>query len=332
MGKDLGINLGSMNTVVCLRGKGVISNEPTVVSLDCNSGGILQTGSEALQTAARVPASTTIIQPMYDPSRRLEAAEKIIRSIIKQNGIGRSRIALCLSGTFTGTEKRELMRSIEETGNQVFLIDKSIASAVGAGKDITAPDEGGIIVHIGAETTELAAIAGGKIESQDTLEFGGSLFTEAIRGYIADRRHIDVDNLMAERIKCEIGSVWQRVDNDPREYTGIRLADGLPRIFRLRPSVLTAALEEPLARMLDGISGFIDGLSDYVYDIVSQHGILLTGGGALLWGLDTILNQVTGLKVTIAEMPDLVAAIGACMALDSLNGYGVLNTADDLEK
>jgi len=331
MSKDIGINLGSSNTVVYVKGKGVVLNEKTVVSLDCISSMVEEVGGDALQTAQRVPGSVQLVNPMNEATRRLESCKRIIKRALKQCGGLKARVAICAPANFSALEKGGLMQAIESIGAKPYMVNTAVAAAIGAGKDITAPDEGGIVIHIGASATEIAVIAGGRVEMTEVISACGGSFTDAVSRYVARRRRIEVNEETAELIKHDIGAVWEREDNDPRVYNGIKMEDGLPKNFRMRPSVLTQAFEEPLGELLDGICDIIDSIPDDVYDFVCDRGILLTGGGSLLWGLDQMIAQVTGLYTTIAEAPDTVAALGACKAFayGTMSNGGVLMETGD---
>ncbi len=331
MGKDIGLNLGSANTVVYLKGRGVVQNEPTVMAIDCDTGAALEVGSDALLTVGRVPGSAVLIEPMKDNTRRLEAAERIIRRALKNNGAGKAKVAICEPALFAGHEKSSLMHAVEALGAKPYMVNKAVAAAIGAGKDITAPDEGGIVIHIGEMATEIVVIAAGRVAMTQTLEVAGGSFTDAVSRFIVRRRRIEVSYETAARIKHEIGAVWQRDDNEPRIYNGLRTDDGLPKNFKMRPSVLTQAFEEPLSALLDGICDVIDNIPDDIYDFVAERGILLTGGGSLLWGLAAMIGQVTGLHTLIAESPEIVAAAGAykALAFGTISEGGILAESED---
>lgn len=325
MSKEFGIHLGTLNTVVCQRGRGVILREKNIVSLHPDSHTIMQTGSEALQTELRVPASAALVNPMYDSVRRLEAAEKSVRRILKMANAGRAQIALCTPSVMPGAEVSALLAALADTGCSFRLIDKSAAAAIGAGADFSAADRGAIVVHIGASSTILSVLIGGNIAYTDSIGIAGQAFTGALRAFVQERRHIRVDDDCAEQIKAEIGAVWEQQDNAPRVYRGLRETDGLPKNFRLRPSVLTTAFEDVLSEFLDGVCAFVDAIPGAEFDIASPYGLLLTGGGAKLRGLDEMLRQVTGMQVRVAENPEFCSAVGACGAL-SRPEYGALLT------
>jgi len=331
MGKEIGINLGSTNTVVYLKGKGIVLNEQTVVSVDCVTSLIEEVGSDALQTAARVPGSAMLVSPMRDDSRRLEASERIIKRALKMYGATKAKVGICVPAMFSPLEKESLMKSVEAMGAKPFIVNKAVAAAIGAGKDITAPDEGGIVIHIGASATEIAVIAGARVVMTETLDIAGDSFTDAVSRYVVRRRRIEPSEETAEFIKHDIGAVWEREDNEPRYYSGIRTDDGLPKNFKMRPSVLTSAFEEPLADLLDGICDVIDSIPDDAYDFAAERGILLTGGGSNLWGLAQMIGQVTGIYTMAAENPEQVAAIGACKALayGTVSEGGILYETED---
>nr|MBQ4317734.1 rod shape-determining protein [Clostridia bacterium] len=314
-----------------VKGKGVVQNEKTVASLDSVTSFILEVGGDALQTAARVPASAVLVNPMRDDNKQLEAAERIVKRALKLNGANKSRVGLCVPASFGALEKESLLKSIEAVGAKPYIVNKAVAAAIGAGKDITAPDEGGIVINVGASATEIAVIAGARVVMTETLEIAGDSFTDAVSRYVVRRRRIEPDEETAEFIKRDIGAVWARDDNEPRYYNGLRMNDGLPKNFKMRPSVLTQAFEEPLGDLLDGICDVIDRIPDDAYDFAAERGILLTGGGCQLWGLAQMIGQVTGLAVTIAEEPETVAAAGACKALayGTVSEGGILMETED---
>lgn len=310
--RDIAVDMGTSNTLVFSQGKGLVLREPTVVAVDKVKDKMLKIGEEAKKTLGRTPANVVAIHPIragvisdYDMSA-LMLRELVSR--ITSFSLFKPRILMCVPSSITGVEERAVIDAAIEAGaRRVYLVETAVATAIGAGVDIKKPD-GHMVVDIGGGTTEVAVISLGGIAKSVSLRTAGDRCTEAIVSHIRRKFNVVIGEGTAEDIKIAIGSAHPTTDIGVAEVRGRNILTGLPAAMNVYSSDIREALEEPLAAVVDAIKATLEGTSPELCSDIYDNGIVLTGGGAQLCGLDTLISEKTHLPVYISKAPlDCVA-------------------------
>ncbi len=320
MGRDMAIDLGTANTLVYVRGKGIVLDEPSVVAVNRDTGAVLAVGLEAKRMIGRTPGNIVAIRPLkdgviadFDITR--EMIKYFIRQVHKHTYLAKPRIVICVPYGITGVEQRAVKDSGYEAGaRKVYIIEEPMAAAIGAGLPIHEPT-GNMVVDIGGGTTEVAVISMGGIVSATSIRTGGDKMDVAIIDWIKSEYSLMLGERMAEQIKMEIGSAYPLRDEPDAEIRGRDIASGLPKTIVVSSEQIRKALEKPVADIVNAVKQTLDKTPPELAADLLDRGIVLTGGGALLKGLDERLRHETNMPVHISEDPlrAVVAGTGKCV-------------------
>ena len=334
---DMAIDLGTANTLVYVKGQGIVLNEPSVVAIMTTDGKskVLAVGTEAKEMLGRSPGNIEVIRPLRDGViADFEVAEEMIKYFIKKVHNRRAFtspiILICVPSGSTGVERRAIHESAERAGaRKVYLIEEPMAAAIGAGLPVTEPS-GSMVVDIGGGTTEVAVLSLGGIVYAESARVGGDKMDEALIAYMRRKFNLLIGTMSAERLKKSIGSAVPPEDGDGEKYTikGRDLVNGVPKEIILTQRHVAEALAEPIGTIIEAVKRALENTAPELAADIVDRGIILTGGGALLSGIDVILRKATGLPVTIAEDTLLSVALGTGKVLDEMkNLKSVLRTA-----
>ena len=315
-GRDMAVDLGTANTLVYVRGRGVVLNEPSVVALNTTTGGILAVGTEAKRMIGRTPAGITAIRPLRDGViADFETTERMLRYFIqkvhKRRHFAKPRIVICVPSGITGVEQRAVKDAGYQAGaRKVYIIEEPMAAAIGAGLPVHEPT-GNMVVDVGGGTTEVAVISLGGIVTSQSIRTGGDKLDQAIMTYVKKEYSLMLGERTAEDIKIAVGSAFPRPDEPHAEIRGRDLVSGLPKTVVVSAEEVRKALEEPVNAIIDSVKTTLDKCPPELASDIMDRGIVLTGGGALLRGLDERLRHETAMPIHIADNPLDSVAIGA---------------------
>ena len=303
---DLGIDLGTATVLVYFKGKGVILKEPSVVAINKIDNKILAVGEEACKMIGRTPGNIIAVRPLkdgvisdYDITERM--LSEFIKKAYGKKNIVAPKVMVCIPSQATEVEKRAVIDATKSLGaKEVHLIEEPLAAAIGAGLDITKPD-GNLIVDIGGGTTDIAVISLGGVVIRTSIKSAGSKFDDAIIKYVRLKHRIIIGERTAEDLKINIGCAYQGARNDSYIVKGRNLVTGLPDQVEITSEEIREALEEPVSLIVDGVKSILDKTPPELASDIIEKGILMTGGGSLLYGLDKLIEHSTGLNVNIAE-------------------------------
>src|SRR6201990_732289 len=326
MSSDMAIDLGTANTLVYVKGRGIVLNEPSVVAINQYKGRkqVLAGGDEAKMMLARTPANITAIRPLRDGViADFEVAEEMIKHFIRKVHNRRSftspQVIICVPSGSTAVERRAIKEAAESAGaRRVFLIEEPMAAAIGAGLPVTEPT-GSMVVDIGGGTTEVAVISLGGIVYSRSVRVGGDKMDEAIISYMRRHHNLLIGEPTAERIKMDVGAAAQSNDGDQgplREVRGRDLMNGVPREVLVSQRQIAESLAEPVGTIVEAVKVALENTPPELAADIVDKGIVMTGGGALLYRLDQVLREATGLAVVIAENPLQCVALGTGRALE----------------
>jgi rod shape-determining protein MreB len=337
MSADMAIDLGTANTLVYVKGRGIVLNEPSVVAI-INSRGkkkVLAVGQEAKEMLGRTPGNIEAIRPLRDGViADFEVAEEMIKHFIRKVHNRRTfaspQIIVCVPSGSTAVERRAIQESAESAGaRRVFLIEEPMAAAIGAGLPVTEPT-GSMVVDVGGGTTEVAVLSLGGIVYSKSVRVGGDKMDEAIIGYIRRNHNLLVGEASAERIKHSIGTACPPEDGtgEAMEIKGRDLMNGVPKEIMITQRQIAESLAEPVGAIIEAVKVALENTAPELAADIVDKGIMLTGGGALLHNLDEVLRHATGLPVSIAEEPLKCVALGTGRTLEEMGTLKhVLNTA-----
>ena len=315
MTKDMGIDLGTANTLVYIKGQGIVVREPSVVAIRDDSKEVLAVGEEAKRMIGRTPGNIVAIRPMKDGViADFDVTQSMLSYFIQKaaakKGVVSPRIAICVPFGVTEVEKRAIEEAARNAGaKDAFLIEEPMAAAIGAGLRIEEP-EGNMVVDIGGGTSEIAIISLGGIVTAKSIRLGGDELDEAIVNYVKKEYSLMIGERTAEDVKIKIGSAYKEGDEIEMEIRGRDLISGLPKTMQISSSEVRDALRDPVNSIVDGIKSTLEKTPPELASDIMENGIMLTGGGALLKGLDKLVKEETGMPVKIAENPLDCVAIG----------------------
>jgi rod shape-determining protein MreB len=319
-GRDMAVDLGTANTLVYVRGRGIVLSEPSVVAIDQRSGEVHAVGLEAKRMLGRTPGTISAIRPLKDGViADFDVTEQMLRHFIQkvhQHRFAHPRVVVCVPSGVTGVEKRAVEEATLSAGaRQAYLIEEPMAAAIGAGLPVAEPT-GNMIVDIGGGTTEVAVISLGGIVVSQSLRVGGDEMDEAIINHIKREYKLLIGQQTAEEIKLEVGSAYPLKEEVQAEVRGRDMLTGLPKTVILSSEEVRHALEEPVTQIIDAIKSTLDKTPPELAADIMDRGIVLAGGGALLQGLDQRLRQETHMPTHLAESPLTCVAVGSGRSLE----------------
>ena len=326
MGKSLAMDLGTANTLLYTRAQGIELNEPSVVALDAERGHVLAVGREAKEFLGRTPKRIRAVRPMRDGviadfEVTREMISFFIKKVIKGFHFSRPSIVICVPTGITQVEKRAVIESAQQAGaNEVFLVEEPMAAAIGADLPIHAP-MGNMVVDIGGGTTEVAVISLSAVAYAESVRVAGDAMNLAIQRYFQNEFQLLIGENMAERIKMAVGSAYPLPEQLVVEVSGKHLVSGTPRSVRVTDGHVREALAEPVRAIVLAIRKALEKTPPELAADIGGNGILLAGGGALLKGLDTLINKDTGLTVVIDRDPLTTVVRGTGRTLDDKKFY-----------
>ncbi len=323
---DLAIDLGTANTKVYVKGKGIVSCEPSVVAVQKDARGmrVLAVGRDAKEMLGKTPGNIVAIRPMKDGViADFAVTEAMLRYFINRahnrRTLVRPRIIICVPSGITEVEKRAVRESAESAGaREVYLIEEPMAAAIGAGLPITEPS-GNMVVDIGGGTTEVAVISLSGIVFSRSVKVGGDKMDDAIIQHMKRKYNLLIGERTAERIKCEVGTAFPTEEVLSIEVKGRDLLQGVPKPVAVNSDEIRDALADPVGIIVDGIRSALEGTPPELSADIVDKGIVLTGGGSLLMNLDKLIREETGLPVTLSDDPISAVVLGAGKALDELD-------------
>lgn len=331
--KDIALDMGTTRVLLYTRGKGVQVREPSLVAVDKYTGKLLKVGEEAQKVLGRTPASIVPIQPIvggvisdYDMSvAMLRELMKRVTSL----SLFKPRVLVCVPGSITGVEERAVVDAVTEAGaRKVYLVESAVATAGGAGLDVSKPD-GHLIIDIGGGTTETAVVSLGGVAECESIKTAGSAFDEAIVRYIRRRHNVLIGAKTAEELKMNIGCVVPRADVGVEEVKGRDLVTGLPKTVKISSAELAEVMLEPMRDILEAIHKVLERTPPELVSDISQNGIIMSGGSSLIYGIDRLVERDTGIRTVVVDDPVSCAAYGAGKLLSKLNDMeeGMVNFA-----
>lgn len=335
--KDIGIDLGTANTLVYMRGKGIIIREPSVVAVDVKMDRVRYVGQEAKDVIGRTPGSIVAVRPLKDGviadfDMTTSMLQEFIRKALKGRAFAgsRVRVIICIPSGVTAVERRAVKEATQNAGaKRVSIIEEPMAAAIGAGLPVAEPT-GSMIVDIGGGTSEVAVISLGGIVTSRSVRVAGDEFDSSIINYIKKKYNLLIGERTAENIKIAIGSAYPYADNEPSmDIKGRNLLNGLPENITVTSEEIREALSEPLSHVIEAIKVTLEKTPpELTADIIDQ-GIMLAGGGALLKGLDLLIHAETGMPVKVAERPLDCVADGTGKVLENIDKLIDVLTDDD---
>jgi len=331
--KDIGIDLGTANTLIFKKGKGIIMREPSVVAVDVRTDTVRYVGREAKEVIGRTPGSIVAERPLKDgviANFDITAAmlQIFIKKAVNSTFFSRPRIIICIPSGVTDVERRAVKEAAFKAGaKQVSIIEEPMAAAIGANLPV-AEATGSMVVDIGGGTTEVAVISLGGIVASRSVRVAGDELDTSIINYVKKKYNLLIGERTAEAIKMSIGSAFPYEGEESFEIKGRNLMDGLPKNIFITPEEIRQAIADPIASILDAIRTTLERTPPELSADIIDHGITLTGGGALLKGFDALITQETGMPVYIAENPLDCVALGAGRALEDLKLLHEIQTND----
>lgn len=331
--RDIAIDMGTTNVQVYVRGKGIALREPTVVAVDKVSGKLLKVGEEARRMMGRTPANIAAVHPLtagvisdYDMTSRM-IKELIDR--VTSFSLFKPRVLICVPSSVTGVEERAVLDAAIEAGaRKAYLLESAVATATGAGLDISRPT-GYLIVDIGGGTTEIAVVSLNGVAVCESLKVAGGDFDDAIVRYVRRKHNVLIGARTAEELKISIGTAMPTAEERRETVKGRCLVSGMPREVTITSAEILEAFAEPLSRILETIHVVLERTPPELVSDISQNGVVLSGGGSLLPGIDKLIEKQTGIRTAVVDDPISCAAYGAGKALARLNEMqdGMINLA-----
>ncbi len=316
----MAVDLGTANTLVYVRGRGIVLSEPSVVAIDQRTQEVHAVGIEAKRMLGRTPGNISAIRPLKDGViADFDVTEQMLRHFIQkvhQNRWAHPRVVVCVPSGVTGVEKRAVEEATLSAGARgAYLIEEPMAAAIGAGLPVAEPT-GNMIVDVGGGTTEVAVISLGGIVVAQSIRVGGDELDEAIISYVKKEYKLMIGSQTAEEVKLEIGSAYPLREEVQAEIRGRDMITGLPKTVVLSSEDVRDALEEPVSQVIDAVKSTLDKTPPELASDIMDRGIMLAGGGSLLQGLDERLRQETEMPIHVAESPLTCVAVGSGRSLE----------------
>ncbi|NJP39997.1 rod shape-determining protein [Oscillospiraceae bacterium HV4-5-C5C] len=332
LGLDIGIDLGTATVLIYVKGKGIVLREPSVVAVNAKTGKVLAVGQEASEMLGRTPDIVEAIRPLREGViSDFKVTEVMLKTFISRVNRGvvssyfKPTIVVCVPSVITPVEQKAVEDACKNAGaKEVFLIREPIAAAIGAGIDITKP-QGSMIVDIGGGTTDISVISLCEPVVDASLKVAGDKFDEAIVRHIRRKHNVLLGEKTAEELKIEIGCAYPRNEELSKSVRGRNLITGLPAQITVTSTEMMEALEEPITQIFDAIHSVLEKTPPELMADISSRGIVLTGGGAMLYGLDKMLASKVGIDVIVADQPDRCVAIGTGRALTMMDKFAALS-------
>jgi rod shape-determining protein MreB len=324
MGRDMAVDLGTANTVVYVRGRGIVLNEPSVVAVNIRDGRPLAVGAEAKRMIGRTPSHIQAIRPLKDGViADFEICEKMLRYFIQkvhQRRWAKPRMVICVPSGITGVEQRAVQEAAEYAGARkpAYIIEEPMAAAIGAGLPVHEP-QGNMIVDVGGGTTEVAVISLGGIVASESVRIAGDEIDEAIINFCKKEYSLALGERTAEQIKLELASAWPLKEELYAEIRGRDLVTGLPKTIVVSTGELRECIEEPVMAIVDAVKYTLDRTPPELAADIMEKGIVITGGGGLLHGLDTRVAAETGMPVYMADNPLFSVVLGSGQCLEQFD-------------
>ena len=319
--RDIGIDLGTANTLVYMKGKGIVMREPSVGAMDVKENRVMAVGSEAKEMIGRTPGSISAVRPLKDGviadfDVTSDMLKYFIRTAVHSTVFSRPRVVICIPSGVTEVERRAVDEAARNAGAKaVELVEEPMAAAIGAGLQVNEA-AGCMVVDIGGGTSEVAVISLGDIVTKCSVRTAGDDFDEAIISYIKKKYNLLIGERTAEDIKIRIGSAFPYEDETTMDVKGRNLVDGLPKNITISSEEVREALADPVSAIVDAIRSTLESTPPELSADIIDNGIMLTGGGAMLRGLDVLVSRETGMPVHVAENPLDCVAIGTGKCLD----------------
>ena len=329
--KDIGIDLGTASILVYIRGKGIVLREPSVVAMDKNTGRLLKVGTDAQAMLGRTPGNIVAMRPLREGViSDYDMTERMLKEFIKKVTVFRifkPRLLICVPSGITEVEERAVIDAgIQAGARKAYLIEEPVAAAIGAGIDIAKP-EGHMVVDIGGGTADIAVISLSGVVESDSIKIAGDKFDEAIIKYIRRKHNVLIGERTAEDLKMTIGCVFPRPEEVSMDIKGRCLMTGLPREFTVTSSETIEAFDEVSNRILEAIHGVLERTPPELVADISTNGIVMTGGGSLVWGFDKLVEARTGIQTHVADDAISCVAYGTGKSLEDLDSMqdGTMN-------
>ena len=331
MAKDIGIDLGTASVLVYVKGKGIVLNEPSVVAMDKTTGKLLKVGAEAQAMLGRTPGNIIAIRPLREGViSDYDMTERMLKEFIhKVAGVSffKPRVIICVPSGITEVEERAVIDAgIQAGARKVYLIEEPVAAAIGAGIDISQPD-GHMVVDIGGGTADIAVISLSGVVESVSIKIAGDQLNEAVIKYMRRKHNLLVGERTAEEMKKRIGCVFPKEEEETMDVKGRCLLTGLPKVVTVSSTEMMDAFEEPVERIMEAIHSVLERTPPELVADVSTNGIIMTGGGSLVYGFDKLVSARTGIHTTVAEDAISCVVLGTGKSLDSLNSMqdGTMN-------
>ncbi len=326
MVSDVAIDLGTANTLIYVEGEGIVLEEPSFIAIDRDKNKIYAIGTDAKNMWGRAPKNIEVVRPINDGvvayyDEALLMLREFLKRVYKRLRLVRPRMAICVPSKITQVEKRAVIDMGTECGaREVLLIDEPMAAAIGAGLPINEP-KGCMVVDIGGGTTDVAVISMGGVAEKDSIRIAGYEMDVAIKNYVRDKYHLVIGLLEAEEVKIRIGSAVPTLDEETYIINGRDLTEGVPKEVELTSDEVREAISEPVNAIIDVVRRVLDNTTPELVSDIARNGIVITGGGSLLKGLDKAMEERLRVKVVRTSEPLLTVVLGTGKALEDLENY-----------
>ena len=328
---DIGIDLGTATTLIYIAGKGIVLREPSIVAMDVRNGQVLAVGDEAYTMLGKTASDIRVVRPLEDGViSDYEVTEQMLKHFfakVNPSRVFKPRVCVCVPSAITEVESRSVIDTVMSSGaRNVYLIEEPVAAAIGAGIDIDKPD-GHMVVDIGGGTADIAVISLSGVVESASIKIAGDQLNEAVVKYMRRKHNLLVGERTAEEMKKQIGCVFPKDEEETMDVKGRCLLTGLPKVVTVSSTEMMDAFEEPVERIMEAIHSVLERTPPELVADVSTNGIIMTGGGSLVYGFDKLVTARTGIHTTVADDAISCVVLGTGKSLDSLNAMqdGTMN-------